>query len=223
MRDLRGPGSPLRARTRTGPPTRYRWIDVTEIPLVGGDLTVGMHVASEEQQLDLVLGEVHIDERKWTAVERQVPGREPRVLPLVRHRDHVAGEHVEPGHVAHGIRRGARIPGVDPMLAQPAMHVVLVVLLAPEQACQSLAHHHRAVGAQRVGDHVFIELVGLGAPGPHHPVNPAPSGSLSAGTPRVSRSRIAALSPGSSSSTWSAATLVPVLAGLTASAIPWTT
>ena len=101
-------------------------------------------------------------------MERQVPGREPRVLPRVRHRHDVAGDHVEPRHVAD-VRR-VRVPRVDAVLAQPAVDVVLVVLLGPQQAGQRLAHHQRPVGVERRRDHLRVELVGLLAAGGEHGV-----------------------------------------------------
>ena len=46
-----------------------------------------------------------IDPRKRDHVERQIPRREPRVLPLVRHRDHVAVVEVPPVAVAAPLAR----------------------------------------------------------------------------------------------------------------------
>ena len=54
-----------------------------------------------------------------------------------------------------------RVPRVDVVLAQPAVDVVLVVLLAPQQARERLAHHERAVGVERGRDHLGVERVGL--------------------------------------------------------------
>ena len=111
----------------------------------------------------------------------QVPRREPRVLPLVGHRDDVARDHVEPRDVAHRAGGGVRVPRVHPVLAQPAVHVVLVVLLAPQQPGQRLAHHHRRVGRKRRGDDRRVELVGLVAAGLQHLIE--------VGTQRVTRCR----------------------------------
>ena len=144
-------------------PRRHRRVDVAEVPLVGRDLAVRVQVARVQEQLDLLLGEVDVDQRQRRAVEGEVPGREPGVLPLVRHRDDVAGDHVEPADVAD-VRR-VRVPRVDVVLAQPAVDVVLVVLLAPQQARERLAHHERAVGGERVGDDRGVERVGLLAAG----------------------------------------------------------
>ena len=60
-----------------------RRIDVRERPLVGRQLPVRVHVPLAGEQDQLPLGEFRIDERERDGVEREVPGREPRVLPRV--------------------------------------------------------------------------------------------------------------------------------------------
>ena len=62
-------------------PRVHRRVDVAERPLVGRDLAVGVHVPLAQQQQQLVLGEGRVDAGERDAVERQVPGREPGVLP----------------------------------------------------------------------------------------------------------------------------------------------
>ncbi len=80
---------------------RMDWrVDVGEVPLVGRNLAVGVEVDLLQHQLDLVLGEIHIDEGQGGAVKRQIPGGEPRVLPAVRHRDDVGGLEVLPLPIA---------------------------------------------------------------------------------------------------------------------------
>ena len=78
-------------------------VDVAEVPLVGRHLAVGVGVEAAQHEQQLLLGEVEVDERERRRVEGQVPGRVPRVLPLVGHRDDVAVEHVEPLGVAHAL------------------------------------------------------------------------------------------------------------------------
>ena len=151
-------------------PRGHRRVDVAEVPLVCRDLAVRVQVPRAEQQLDLLLGEVDVDERQRRAVEREVPRGEPRVLPLVGHRDDVARDHVEPRNVPDRAGRRVGIPRVDAVLAQPPVHVVLVVLLAPQQPGQRLAHHHRLVAGQRSRDHRRVELVGLVAPRFEHAI-----------------------------------------------------
>ena len=78
----------------------HRRIDVAKIPLVGRDLAVGVHVMLAQHQLQLLLAEIRIHERQREHVEGKIPGRVPGILPLVRHGDHVAIEHVVPVVVA---------------------------------------------------------------------------------------------------------------------------
>ena len=151
-------------------PRRHRRVHIAEVPLIRRHLAVRMQIPGAEQQLDLRLREVDVDQRQRRAMKREIPRREPRILPLVRHRDHIARDHVKPRHVAHRARGGIRAPRVDAVLAQPPMHVVLVVLLAPQQPRQRLAHHHRPVLPQRRGDHRRVELIGLLAPRFEHPI-----------------------------------------------------
>ena len=80
-----------------------RWVDIAEVPLVGRDLAVGVHVLFADREIELLLGEVGIDQQS-DSVEGQVPRRVPRVFPLVRHGDDVTVEHVEPLAVAGGLR-----------------------------------------------------------------------------------------------------------------------
>ena len=116
-----------------------RRVHVAEVPLVGGDLAARVEVLVAQHQLELVLAEVLVDHRQREHVEREVPGREPRVLPLVGHRDDV-------GVVACGATaRCATRPrlcdenGADAALLEPAVDVVVVVLLRPQHPGQRLA------------------------------------------------------------------------------------
>ena len=77
-------------------PRMHRRVDVAEVPLVGGQLTVGVLIARLQHQVELMLGEVRVDARQRDRVKGEIPGGVPRVLPLVRHRDDVVVEHVEP-------------------------------------------------------------------------------------------------------------------------------
>ena len=81
-------------------PRLDRRVDVGEVPLVGGQLAVGVHVPLAAEQDELGLGELGVDVGQRDAVEGQVPGGVPRVLPLVGHRDDVAVVEVRPLVVA---------------------------------------------------------------------------------------------------------------------------
>jgi hypothetical protein len=74
----------------------HRWIDVTEVPLIGRDLAGRMLVGSGEQEVELLLGEIDVDGGERDRVEGKVPGGKPRVFPLVGHRDDMIADHVEP-------------------------------------------------------------------------------------------------------------------------------
>ena len=86
-------------------PGVHRRVDVGEVPLVGRDLPVRVHVPLAQQQHELRLGERRVDVRDRHAVEGQVPGREPRVLPRVGHQDDLVVVQVRPVAVAD-VRRG---------------------------------------------------------------------------------------------------------------------
>ena len=93
-------------------------------------------------------------------MEREIPGREPRVLPLVRHREDVGVVHVVPARVA---RRGRDVSpyGSGPTLGQPAVDVVVVELLPPQHPGERLPHDARPVLGQALGDHPGVEVVRL--------------------------------------------------------------
>ena len=144
-----------------GGPGVHRGVDVAEGPLVGRELAVRVHVPLAKEQDELVLGEVRVDEGEGQAVEGEIPGRVPRVFPLVRHRDDVAVVQVRPLAVAAAPALGGRrrLRGVA---LEPSPDVVVVELLGPEETAERLAHHELAVVGQGVGNDRRVERVGLG-------------------------------------------------------------
>ena len=139
-------------------------VDVIERPLVGGELTVGMHVPLTAQQQQLVLGELGVDHGEGHAVEGEVPRGEPRVLPLVGHRDHVGVVQMAPLVVAAvstglGRRRQRRIA------VEPALDIEVEELLRPQHPGERLAQHGGFVGAGSRRGQVGVELVGLALAG----------------------------------------------------------
>jgi hypothetical protein len=138
----------------------YRWVHVGEVPLVGGELPVGMEVVRTEQQVELLLREEWVDHRERQAVERQIPGRVPGVLPGVGHGDDVGVDHVVPGAVAD-LPGPASGTGVGIVLLQPPAEVVLVVLLRPQHPGQGLPHHRRSVLTDLGRGDRGVELRGL--------------------------------------------------------------
>ncbi len=143
-----------------GRPGMGRRIDVREVPFVGRQLTVRVHVPLTEHQNELRLRERGIDVRHRHTVEGEVPRGEPRVLPGVRHEDDIVGVEVPPLPVAHApaARRGRRSRGIS---VEPFVHVEVEVLLGPEQAGERLAQDACLV---RVGGRVperRVEGIGL--------------------------------------------------------------
>ena len=143
-------------------PRVNRRIHIGEVPFVSGKLPVGMHVPFAQQQKKLFLGKVRIDQRQRDAMKREIPGRVPRVFPLVRHGNHVGIVQVSPAAVASALPLARRFRSCR-IAAQPAPDVVVVELLAPEQAGESLALDQSLVRRKRLGSDRLVELVSLAA------------------------------------------------------------
>ena len=138
-----------------------RRVEVAELPLVGGDLAAGVLELLEQQQPELVLGELRVDQRERHALEREVPRGEPRVLPLVGHRHHPHRVQVAPVAVAdRAPRRRRRLRRV--VAVEPARDVEEVALLAPQQPRQRAALHEPLVGGGLARGQPGVERVGLG-------------------------------------------------------------
>ncbi len=142
-----------------GRPGVDRGVHVAEVPLIGRYRTAGVLVDSAEHQFHLLLGEIGVHDRERERVEGQVPGRVPRVLPLVGHRDDVLVEHVEPLRVPGISISGMQRVGV--VLVQPVVTVEEEELLAPQHAGDGLAHHVGRVRGDRRRGHRAVELVRL--------------------------------------------------------------
>ena len=140
-----------------------RGVHVAEVPLVGRHLAARVQVLPGQHQVDLALREVRVDHGQRDAVERQVPGGVPRVLPLVGHGHDVVVDHVEPRLVA-GPPPGRRPQRVDVALAQPAVDVEVVALLGPQHPGQRLAHDRLGIVGHRRRRDGLVELVRLGPP-----------------------------------------------------------
>ena len=137
----------------------HRRVDVAEVPLVGRDLPVGVHVPLAQHQEDLILGELRVDVRQGDAVEPQVPGGEPGELPLVGHRDHVAGVQVRPLRGCGPCRRSGGGAGRRRVAFQPVVDDVVEELLGPEHPREGLARHHPGVRRRAWGQDDVVELV----------------------------------------------------------------
>jgi hypothetical protein len=141
-------------------------IDVTEVPLVGRNLPVRVQIVVPQHQIELLLGEVAINDHERDHVEGQIPGSEPGILPLVRHRDDVVVVHVGPLGIAHPAALRDRHRRSGAVFLQPCVQVIVKVLLGPQHAGESLAHHPGPVLVRfHGGGHDRgIELVGLLTP-----------------------------------------------------------
>ncbi len=155
-----------------GRPGVHRRVDVGERPLVGGELAVRVLGPLPADQQQLVLGQGRVDVRERDGVERQVPGREPRVLPVVRHAHHVGELEVRPGRVA-GRRGRAAAREVAAGTGRPR------ATRAPSSgrpACPTAARRTRGARrrdprpAPRSGITRGVERVGLGPARPEHGV-----------------------------------------------------
>ncbi len=135
-------------------------IDVAEIPFVGRDLPVGVHVPFAQKQNQLVLGKfgIHVPQRNH--VKCGIPRGVPGILPLVRHRNDVAVVQVRPVAVANlfSVRRRRRHVGIA---LQPVIHRIIVKLFGPQQAGICLTHGLLCIFGQILWQFVCVEGVGF--------------------------------------------------------------
>src|SRR5688572_30156468 len=117
-----------------------------------------MHVPLPRHQQQLFLGEIRIDQGKCNAMKGEIPGGIPRVFPLVRHRDHVGIVKMPPVRIP-ALETFARRLGPGWVAFEPAVDVVMIKLLAPEQTGQRLTHNIAAVPAGILWNDRSIELL----------------------------------------------------------------
>src|ERR1700720_2663026 len=139
-----------------------RRIQIRELPLVSRNLTVRMLKLFKQQEPQLLLRELRINERERDAMKGQIPGGEPRILPLVRHRQHAHRVQVQPTRVATAAARLRRRP-VGIVAVEPNVDVIKIDLLTPEHAGESLPLNATLVFAGVGGMNGIVELVGLRA------------------------------------------------------------
>ena len=97
-----------------------------------------MHVPFTQKENQLFLRKMRIDFGKWDHMEGQVPGREPRVFPLIRHRNNVPVEKVSPFSISTEVSFGRR-RWLRRITREPFANAVLVELFAPKQPGITLA------------------------------------------------------------------------------------
>ncbi len=141
-------------------PSLHGRIHVRKIPFVRRKLPVGMHVPFAHKQDELILREIRIDQRHRHAMKGKIPRRIPRVLPLVRHRNHVGVMQVRPFVIAPELpsRVGCRLSGIA---LKPAVNVVVIALLPPYQSRESLALHEPRVVADSLRRPLAVEFIGF--------------------------------------------------------------
>ena len=115
----------------------HRRVHVAKSELVGGKLSVRVHVPLAQEQDHLLLRILRVQMRDRDHVKSKVPRGKPRILPLVRHRDNVAAVQVRPVVVAAGEPLGGwrRAGGIS---MQPFLGDIMVKLLAPQQTSRRL-------------------------------------------------------------------------------------
>lgn len=105
-------------------------VDVSEIPLIRRQLSVGMHVPLSGKQVELFLRKLRVHHGKRNTVERRIPCGKERILPGVGHGQDIIQVHMLPMRVSDvlAIRRWWRHIGVT---IGPLIPDKVVMLLAP--------------------------------------------------------------------------------------------
>ena len=143
-----------------GRPRMHGRIHISKRPFVGGNLAVWVHVPLTEHQDQLLLGKGRIHQRQRNAVKCEIPCGIPGILPLVRHGDDVGVVKMGPIRVASMEPFSGRF-GPSRVALQPPIDVVMVELLAPEEAGKRLPLDAACVFGEIGGCECAVELVGL--------------------------------------------------------------
>ena len=93
---------------------------------------------SRKNRIELIFREIGIDQRHRHTVKGEIPRGVPGILPFVRHGDHVRVVEMRPIVIAAicGARVGRGLRGIA---VEPALHIIVIALLAPEQPGEGLA------------------------------------------------------------------------------------
>jgi hypothetical protein len=67
----------------------HRGVDITEVPLVRRNLTIGLHVPFSRQKVELLLCESWVHHSQRNTMKSGIPGREEWVFPLIGHRKNI--------------------------------------------------------------------------------------------------------------------------------------
>ncbi len=133
------PNAPLNFVNAPGRPGMDGRIYVAESPFIGRQLPVGMHVPLAKQENELLLCEIGIHQSNGDAVEGEIPGGIPGILPFVGHGNDVVVVEMGPILVAAFPTFRGRL-GPSGIALEPVMNVVMIELLGPEHPGKGLAH-----------------------------------------------------------------------------------
>ncbi len=108
-------------------------------------------------------------------MEAEIPRREPRILPLVRHGEHLIAVQVLPVMVASLLTLVRRrwLPGVA---LQPIENVVVIALPVPQHSRERLTLHPSCVLAFEAGVNVIVKLIRFLNPFGHDRARSQPRG-----------------------------------------------
>ena len=136
-------------------------IHISKLPFVGWDLPVGMHVPLAQHEHELLFGVVGVNHGQGYAVEAEVPGGVPGILPLIGHGEHVGVIDVLPVVVA-SVKTLARRCRAGRIALEPAFDYIVVKLLRPKQPSQRLPHHPAAIFGNLRRENGAVKLISLG-------------------------------------------------------------
>ena len=121
-------------------------------------MSIGVHVPFANHQDELFFGKVGIHESQREAVEGQIPGGVPRILPLVRHRDDVSIVQMRPLVVATVLSLGGR-RWKSWVAFEPLLHHVVIKLFGPKQSCKRLPHDLSGVWGEGLGENCCVKFL----------------------------------------------------------------
>ena len=117
----------------------------------------------EQHHPQVLFGKLGIHQRQRGALEGQVPGGEPRILPVIGHRQDAHRVQVPPVLIANGFPRWGRW-AVAVIALKPETDVKEINLLAPQHAGKSLPLDQPFIIIGTLRMDRGVELVGFAAP-----------------------------------------------------------
>src|SRR5262245_12640913 len=114
--------------------------NIPERQLVRRQLPVRMHVPLTAEQQQLVLRELWVEPSHCDTMKCEIPRREPRIFPAVRHRDHFARPQMIPSAIASAPSFG-RWCRPRRIALKPMLDDVMIKLPRPHHTCIGLPNH----------------------------------------------------------------------------------